>query len=485
MSFKKSKIKNDNVGEILINKIGELRNSYISAKKKNFISGVLLSVIGILIIFFIGTFTFGKLSAFKFDLSFLNVLNMSSLSSAGPQQEKINILLTGVGGGSHEGAELTDTIILASINTKKKMVTMLSLPRDLYVSYPAGGAGRINELYFRGLKNLSPSKAMTYLEDKVSEITGEKIDYYANIDFDGFIKFVDLIDGIKVDVPEKLVDTEYPDSNWGYETFSIKKGLQKLNGTTALKYARSRHSTSDFDRSLRQQLVIKAIKDKLFKLEYIGNPVKLKSLFYAISSNIKTDLSLTDMISFALLAKSIPTENIYSFNLNTSCFDNINLCERGGFLYYGDRSAFGGASVVLPEGATASNLSRYGDINKFSNMIFNYPEVFKDKYEINIVNTTKVSGLANRFATELKKYGFNIPEKDSILSTKDKFEKTKINFLYDEVNKTGVSPDNKSLEAISQFIFSEQIPSKKLTYSKNPGTKIEIVIGNDYKLYFK
>lgn len=494
MSFKKSKIKGDNVGEILLTKISNLRNSYKDAKKKNFISAVLLSVMWVLIIFFIANFTLAKVSGFKFDLSFLSNLNVGSLSSIDPQKEKINILLTWVWWWSHDWADLTDTIILVSINTKNKIVTMLSIPRDLYVSYPTWWAWRINELYLRGKKALPEKKAMSYLEDKISEITWEKIDYYVSIDFNGFVKFVDLLDWVKVNVPNDLVDKEYPNDltdqgiengNWWYETFSINKWVQTLNGITALKYARSRHSTSDFDRSLRQQLVVKAIKDKLFQLNYIWNPIKLKSLFYAISSNLKTDLSLTDMISFALLAKSIQNNNIFSFNLNTSCFDSASLCDRGGFLYYWDRSAFWWASVVLPEWATASNVSSYSDINRFANVIFNYPEVFKENLEINFVNTTKVSGLANKFATELKKYWFNVPDKDSIISTKDKFPKTKLNFVWNKDTKSWVNPDSKTLEAIEQFIFSEQTWSTSLTYSKNPNAKIEIVIWNDYKLYFK
>ncbi len=123
-----------------------------------------------------------------------------------------------------------------------------------------------------------------------------------------------------MNVEEDLVDKEYPDNNWGYMTFSIKKGQQTLDGATALKYARSRHSTSDFDRSHRQQLVIKAIKDKLFSLDILTSPTKIKSLYYAIVSHIKTDLTMGQLASLALFGKDIPTANILAFNLNDSCF---------------------------------------------------------------------------------------------------------------------------------------------------------------------
>jgi anionic cell wall polymer biosynthesis LytR-Cps2A-Psr (LCP) family protein len=146
------------------------------------------------------------------------------------------------------------------------------------------------------------------------------MDHYLNIDFDGFTKFIDLLGGLEIDIEEDLVDKEYPDNNWGYTTFSIKKGRQILDGATTLKYARSRHSTSDFDRSHRQQLVIKAIKDKLFSLDILSSPTKIKSLYYAVVSHIKTDLSMGQLASLALFGKDIPTSNILAFNLNDSCF---------------------------------------------------------------------------------------------------------------------------------------------------------------------
>jgi len=481
VSFKKSKIKKEELGEVIMDKVQELRNNYFNAKKKNIVSGILLGVFWIFIIWALALFTYSKISDFKIDFSFMNLLNIWGFSSIDPTKDKINVLLTGIWWGSHEWTDLTDTIILASISPNKKTVSMLSIPRDLYVSYPTGWAWRVNELYTRWLKKESEKNAMNYLKEKVEEITWEKIDYYANIDFDGFTKFVDLLDGIEVNVPKDLEDREYPDGNWWYEVFSIKKWVQTLDGKTALKYARSRHSTSDFDRSLRQQLVIKAIKEKLFDLKYISSPSKLKALFYTLSSNIKTDLTLKEIISLAGIAKGIPTENIFSFNLNTSCFDWD--CNIWGFLYYGDRNAFGGASVVLPEWATASSVSSYKDINKFGNLVFNYPEIFVEKNEIVFVNTTKVGWLASKFASNLKRYWFNIPDKDSIFSTKDKFEKTKINYIWDSENKIWVSPESKTLEALSQFIFTTQEKVVDFSYTKNPNTKIEIILWSDYRLF--
>lgn len=269
----------------------------------------------------------------------------------------------------------------------------------------------------------------------MAEITGEQIDHFMIVDFDGFRKFIDLLDGLEITVPEDLVDTEYPNENWGYETFSIQKGLQVLDGDTTLKYARSRHSTSDFDRSTRQQLVIKAIKDKLLQLDYIGNPSKLKALYSTVSKHIITDFSIKDLLSLALLAKDVENDHILSFNLNDSCFQSVSLCQRGGFLYSPQRALFGGAAVLLPESSTATDPSVYTEVQKFANLVFNYPEIFIENFTVHIVNSTKVSGLANRFALLYKKYGFNVPEEKSVWSTKDPFPKSEIFYRYDKTTK--------------------------------------------------
>lgn len=146
------------------------------------------------------------------------------------------------------------------------------------------------------------------------------------------------------------------------------------------------------------------------------------------------------------------------------------------------RDLFGGASVLLPDGATPTHLDSYADTSKFSNIVFNYPEMFLENPEITIVNSTKTSGIANKVALYLKKFGFNIPDKDSIGSTKDPYDKTQVFSTWDGENKIGIPPTSKTLEALSLFLFAPQqsVPVNK--YSKTPIPKIEIVLGKDYRM---
>lgn len=346
MSFKKKKLPN-HVDIVTSTSTGSGpidAERYFAQKARNrFMSFVW--IIGVsLLIGFIGFVALAKVSGMRFDIQLPSVVtrNLPFLKTE-PKEEKLNILLTGVGGAGHDGTDLTDTIILASVNRRSGTVSMLSIPRDLYVEIPAGrttSRGKINEVYFRALKNSTPEEAMRALEEKVTEITGEPIDRYLNIDFAGFRKFVDVLGGIEVDVPEDIVDYEYPDNNWGYQTFRIKKGFQQLDGSTALKYVRSRHSTSDFDRSARQQLVLKAIKDKLFSLDALTSPSKLSSLYSAVTSHIKTDVSFDEILELAVFAKNLENSKILSFNLNDGCFQSASFCNVGGFLYTPAREQF-------------------------------------------------------------------------------------------------------------------------------------------------
>lgn len=307
---------------------------------------------------------------------------------------------------------------------------------------------------------------MKLLGSKVTEITGERVDAYFNIDFAGFMKFIDILGGVDVDVPEDLVDREYPDDNWGYMTLRINKGVQTFDGATALKYVRSRHSTSDFDRSHRQQLVLKAIKDKLLTFDALTSPSKLQSLYYAITSHIKTDIAFGDLVSLALFAKDLPSNHILAFNLNDMCFQSASLCNAGSFLYTPLRELFGGSSVLLPDGATPNNIAAYKDITLFSHIIFDLPQTFIDKDEISIVNTTKLPGVATRLALRLKRFGFNIPEKNSIVSVKESRPKTTVYHVWDADAKTGISPDSSTLSALSMFIYTPAVAETEVKYGK-------------------
>ncbi len=146
--------------------------------------------------------------------------------------------------------------------------------------------------------------------DVVGTIVGKQIDQYVLIDFDGFRRLIDAVGGIDIDVPQRLYDATYPTRNYGYTVVDIQPGLQHFDGDKALKYARSRHSTSDFDRSKRQQLVLGALQEKMLSAKILTSPSKIEGIYSVLSDSIKTNASMTDMIKMAKKAASFKKENL-------------------------------------------------------------------------------------------------------------------------------------------------------------------------------
>ena len=396
--------------------------------------------------------------------------------------DKINILLLWRWWTLNDAPNLTDTIILASINKKTKTITMLSIPRDLYVEYLNWKSWKINQIYARQKLKLKDSKkAIKILENKITQITWEKIDYYVNVDFKGFSAFIDAIWWVKITVPEKLVDYRYPDGNWWYRTLVIRKWTWLFDWNVALMYARSRHSTSDFDRSLRQQQIITAVKDKLNEGWFFSKAMKIKKFYDVFKKYVDTDLDMLDMLKIFNQVWSGDDYKILSFNINDSCFFGDPNCSAGWFLYVPQRELYWWASVLLPNTAYLWNLSDYSQIRKYSNLIFNYPEIYKEKIKINIFNSTKIRWIAWDLATIFTRYGLNIPKLHSIWNIRDKqYLKTTIFYNSDIKNSTTLKFIKESMW--NEIEFKEVIKPIK---AQEDDVKIEIVLWEDYSKIFK
>lgn len=271
------------------------------------------------------------------------------LKQASPSN--INILILGIGGGSHDGPNLTDTIILANLNEEKNKVTLVSIPRDMWVPDLNGANKKINEAYSQG-EDKQKGGGLRLAEAVVGKVTGQQIDYGIRIDFAGFVKAVDTLGGLDIKVDNTLDDYEYPisgkeDDTCGFtqediqqftathpaeleaqEKFTCRykhlhfdKGLNHMNGEQALEYVRSRHAIgaegSDFARSKRQQKVIQAFKDKTLSAETIINPGKILTLYNIISASIDTDILSDEFDDFIRLAQKMKGAKITSTVLDT------------------------------------------------------------------------------------------------------------------------------------------------------------------------
>lgn len=171
-----------------------------------------------------------------------------------------------------------------------------------------------------------------------------------------------------MDVPYSIYDTSYPGPNNTYQTFSIQAGPQTLDGETALKYARSRKTTSDFSRSQRQQAIIKAMIAKLTQTENLTSVGTMRDLYKQFNQMVTTNVSLENFVSMIDIAYDMP--QIASFGYTSECLNNAwRTMIPGCMMYYPPREDFGGMATVLPAGATPGNISFYEYTSYFAYVV--------------------------------------------------------------------------------------------------------------------
>ena len=217
-------------------------------------------------------------------------------------QSVINILLLGSDQGSIGKAGLTDTIVVASIHPDLPSVSLLSIPRDFYAWIPGRGFGKINTVFSLGGPPL--------MEATIRHNFGIRIDYYARVGFDSFVKIVDALGGLDVAVECPLHDT-FPDptSPSGQTEVDWEPGVHHLDGKHALWYARSRWSTSDFDRHRRQQQLLRALYGQVMRMGIIP---KIPSLWSAWRESVSTDLDLPGLVRLGAIGMRMDTTHVKS-----------------------------------------------------------------------------------------------------------------------------------------------------------------------------
>ena len=314
--------------------------------KRRLLKHLWLVRIGLVASILLGTFLFIALSGFIFEkvgitnygevISNFIFAPASKVKSSGG---RTNILILGKGGEGHVASELTDTIIFASVSHNNSRVTVVSLPRDIWI--PAIRA-KINSSYYWG-KQKKEEGGLILAKSTVEEIVGSPVHYGMVVDFSGFIKIVDVIGGVAIDVKRGFVDEEYPipgrendlcdgDPVFAcrYETIKFEKGRQMMNGETALKFVRSRNAEgeegTDIAREARQQKVITAMKEKGLSLSTLLNPRKVFAIWKVLRDSLETDL---DTPSAAILVRRlISNKSTQSFVLPEEFLENPPISPR-------------------------------------------------------------------------------------------------------------------------------------------------------------
>jgi LCP family protein required for cell wall assembly len=376
---------------------------------------------------------------------------------------RINILLLGNGGPGHEGPDLTDTILLASVDPVNHNTALLSIPRDFWVKIPGDGYQKINAAYVYGkqqskakTENGKDEDGLALLDKTLSPIIGVPIHYHAVVDFAAFKQTVNTIGGVTFNVPETLYDPTIAWENHG-NSYIATKGTQTFNGDKALLYARSRETSSDFARGERQRQLIVAIKDKTFSLGTFGNPVKVSGLLSSLGNNVYTDFSLDDMTRLYKIMGKIPSTSITSIDLVTPPH---NLVTTGNM---------NGLSVVEPR----AGLFDYDAIQNYVRNALKDSYIAKENAQIAIYNATNVAGTATKQSNYLKSYGYNVVTVGNT-PTATNPPKTQIIDLTKGVDKY----TKHYLEARYGITSSTVLPTN-LGLTPPTGTSFVIIVGED------
>ncbi|PSO43585.1 hypothetical protein BRC20_01100 [Candidatus Saccharibacteria bacterium QS_8_54_8] len=335
---------------------------------------------------------------------------------------RINALLIGI----DEKSGLADSIILASFDPIGKDVVLLSIPRDLYLETDNFGPEKINAAHAYGQRYGYEGGGPELLKDTVSTVTGVPIHYYGRVDFSGFKQAVNIIEGITVNVEQPIHDPYYPDqTRTGYEPLHLEAGKQHMDGKQALRYVRSRKTTSDFDRSGRQQKVLMALREKVLSRGTLANPNKVTGLLQTLSGNAETNMSVDEIMRLRELSRDVTRDDIKRVQLDTSHYVRTLMVD----------------SYIKSEAA-----------------------------KVSVLNGTTRAGLARETADLLRSYGYDVVNVDN--ASNQKYTQTVI------FNHSG--DENPYTLRYLEKRFGAAAKRRRST-GQNSAYDIEIVLGRDYE----
>ncbi len=462
------------------------RHNITAAPKKKHSARFRAIRIGIICIliagfFFVGIFGYKILAAGNSistaDQSILGQLSDLLFKSGnqlrGEEEDQINLLLIAIGGEGHSGENLADTIMVASIQPKTNKVAILSIPRDLYVQVPKEQFySKINAIHAYGesqRKNNGPE----LLQEKVEEITGLPIHYFARVDFTAFKQIVDAIGGVNIQIENGFTDYLHK--------IAFPKGTETMNGDRALAYVRARYvegpEGGDFKRAARQQQLLVAVFNKVFSVNTALDFSAINDILSSVSEDIRTNMQTWEMKRSFELARQVDMSSVKSVVLTTGTHGVL----------VGDTIVLGGepASVLKPR------TGDYSEIHTIAKNIFSEevgvtmnkaaaeenlpsptpspePEEGSSKPTIEVRNGTNVNGLAKKISDQLKQDGYTVIAATNAAS-KD-VEKTKV--YAPKVTQADDAQDiASSLNASSETDF----PASEATTSAD----ILIVLGTD------
>lgn len=384
-------------------------------------------------------------------------LDTFTMPEAWDGKTRVNILVMGIDARSPDAANpLTDTMILFTLDPVNNTAGMLSIPRDLWVKIPGSDYGKINTAYSIGERYQLPGGGPALAAKTVENLLGVPVHFYAQIDFEAFVKFIDLIDGVKITTTERvqlnIVDTKF--SQW------LEPGTYVLPGDLALAYVRYREPTGgDISRSQRQQQVILAIRDRILDFNMLPKLIqRAPELYASLSEGIRTNLTLDQIIQLGVkVLNDIPRDQIHSATIGWQDVSSGTSPDGLAILRpIPDRirilrdSIFGGGGAIdVQDPATLLNV------------------LAEEGAAVSIMNGSSTPDLAERTAEYLKGQGINVVEQGNAAYT-----------AYTTITFYGAKP--YTLHYLVDFLAVTD--PYRITYAYDPNATIHIVVvlGDDF-----
>jgi len=368
-------------------------------KRTGAIIGVLVVLVGIWFGFKFYK-DIAKLTGNKNPFSLLSVFHPVPLKN---QNGRVNILLAAnsADDAGHNGANLTDSIMVLSVNTKNNTALMLSIPRDLWVDIPDVGYSKINAAY--------PNGGMDTLQEVIQDNLGMTIDYRALINYGAFRDMVNAVGGITItiqsDDPRGIYDPslDYTTRNC-CALAKYPNGPVTLNGKKALNLARARgdaygsygYAQSDFTRTMYQRKMLLAVKDKAAQASVIANPFKVSGLVDAVGKNVTTNLQLNEIETLYTYMKKIDDNQIASYNINTLEGPNNTMLQ--------NYTSPDGQSALIP----AAGVDDFSDIQAQIKKVLSGNQIAVEGATVVVLNGTETTGLAQVQESKLAAKGMNV-----------------------------------------------------------------------------
>ncbi len=394
-------------------------------------------VIAVLVVFLVtagSAFAYVKYLEGKMQPSGLMAKAIAAVISKPVPKEPVNFLVMGADATDEDPTGRADTLFIVRVNFETKQATMVSIPRDFYVEIPDNGKDKINHSYNFG------GPALTI--KTVQEYTGLPIHHYVVVDYQGFVNIVNALGGVTVNVKEEMVDDELGEP--------LDAGVQTLDGGQALFYVRFRNTgRGDFTRIEDQQNFARALVDESTRIQ---NAFKIPALINILTENIKTDMSLAEMLDYANEARSFKQDNLVTVTLP------------------GVPDMIDGVSYVRP---TQDKVDLILDAIRSNRPIdpLLLEDVEPSEVTVKVLNGGGTEGVGGEVADILANGGYNI----AMIGNADRSDYPKTVIYYNKQNYA------KALKVKSDL--KEDLPDIQLTESStiDPTVTVIVIVGKDYK----